>query len=152
MKTKENRVMFYITWGCVIITAILIVSTLIRSHRPSQGRPYERLSVEDARQYMSYEPEYLILDVRSREIYEEGHLDEAVNIEYGNLVKEADRVLQDRGATVYVYGESSEQSCAAAQKLSDIGFTSVSEIGSYADWTMIETETETEGILTDVLG
>ena len=40
--------MFYITWGCVIVTAVLIVVTLLRSHRPSQGKPYERLMYYDA--------------------------------------------------------------------------------------------------------
>lgn len=152
MKTKENSRIFYITALCVTVTAALIVSTMIRSHRPSAGRPYERLSVEEARMYMSYEPEYLILDVRDRSSYEEDHLDQAVNIEYDSLVKEADNVLKDRNVMVYVYGETSEQSCAAAQKLTDIGYNSVSEIGSFRDWTIVETETETEGILTNVLG
>ncbi len=151
MKTKENSKIFYITWFCVIVTAILIVATLIRSHRPSRGRPYERLTVEEARLYMSYEAAYLILDVRDREAYEEGHIEDAVNIEYDSLVEKADEVLKDRGITVYVYGEDTAQSCAAAQKLTDIGYNSVAQIGSYRDWTAVETETETEGILTDVL-
>ena len=152
MKTKENRKIFYITWFCVIVTAILIVATLIRSHRPSKGRPYERLSVEEARLYMSYEAEYLILDVRSRKAYEKGHLDKAVNIEYDSLVEKADDVLKNRGITLYVYGEDSSQSCAAAQKLSDIGYNSVSEIGSYLDWTSYLSEPETESLLADDLG
>lgn len=152
MKTKENSKIFYITALCVVVTLGLIISTLIRSHRPSRGRPYERLSVEDARMYMSYEPEYLILDVRDHSSYEEGHLDDAVNIEYDSLVEKADDVLKNRSVMVYVYGETSQQSCAAAQKLTDIGYNSVSEIGSYRDWTVVETETETEGILTNVLG
>ena len=94
---------------------------------------------------------YLILDVRDREAYEEGHIEDAVNIEYDSLVEKADEVLEDRGITVYVYGEDAAQSCAAAQKLTDIGYNSVAQIGSYRDWTAVETETETEGILTDVL-
>ena len=147
MKTKENSKIFYITALCVVVTA-----TLIRSHRPSRGRPYERLSVEDARMYMSYEPEYVILDVRDHSSYEAGHLDDAVNIEYDSLVEKADDVLKNRSVMVYVYGETSQQSCAAAQKLTDIGYNSVSEIGSYRDWTVVETETETEGILTNILG
>lgn len=152
MKTKDNRFIFYITWLCVIVTAALTVFALVRSHRPSQGRPYERLTAEEARLYMSYEVEYLIVDVRDGVLYEEGHLDGALHIPYDRLVEQANDVLKDRTVTVYVYGETSQQSCAAAQKLSDIGFNSVAEIGSYADWIRQETETETEGILTDVLG
>ena len=101
---------------------------------------------------MSYEPEYVILDVRDHSSYEAGHLDDAVNIEYDSLVEKADDVLKNRSVMVYVYGETSQQSCAAAQKLTDIGYNSVSEIGSYRDWTVVETETETEGILTNILG
>ena len=101
---------------------------------------------------MSYEAEYLILDVRSRKAYEKGHLDKAVNIEYDSLVEKADDVLKNRGITVYVYGEDSSQSCAAAQKLSDIGYNSVSEIGSYSDWTSYLSEPETESLLADDLG
>ena len=136
----------------MIVTAVLIVATLIRSHRPSKGKPYERLSVEEARLYMSYEAAYLVLDVRDSEDYKAGHIDEAVNIEYDSLVEKADDILKDRGVTIYVYGENTAQSCAAAQKLTDIGYKLVAEIGSYTDWTVVETETETEGILTDVLG
>ncbi len=136
----------------MIVTAILIVATLIRSHRPSRGRPYERLTAEDARLYMSYEAEYLILDVRDRNAYEKGHLEKAVNIEYGSLVEEADDILKDRGITVYVYGEDSSQSCGAAQKLSDIGYNSVAEIGSYSDWISYLAESETESLLADELG
>ena len=152
MKTKENRGIFYITWGCVIVTIILIIFTLVRSIRPSQGKPFERLSVEEARQYMSYEASYQVLDVRDIEAYDEGHLKGAVHVAYDSLVQDADLVLEDRSQMVYVYGQSSEQSCAAAQKLSDMGYTSVAEIGTYEEWITLETETETEGILRNVLG
>ena len=118
---------------------------------PTQGKPYERLTAEEARLYMSYEAAYLVADVRDEEEYDLGHLDEAISIPYDRIVEEADRRLGDRNVTVYVYGKDSEQSCAAAQKLSDIGFNSVSEIGSYGDWIMAQTETETEGLLGNVL-
>ena len=68
------------------------------------------------------------------------------------MVEKADDVLRNRGITVYVYGKDSSQSCAAAQKLSDIGYNSVSEIGSYSDWTSYLSEPETESLLADDLG
>jgi hypothetical protein len=51
-------------------------------------------------------------------------------------VERADDVLPERDMMLYIYGADSEESCAGAQKLSDIGFTSVAETGSYADWHM----------------
>ena len=151
MKTESNRKIFYITWICTAIVIALTVWTMVRSRMPTQGKPYERLTAEEARLYMSYEAAYLVADVRDEEEYDLGHLDEAISIPYDRIVEEADRRLGDRNVTVYVYGKDSEQSCAAAQKLSDIGFNSVSEIGSYGDWIMAQTETETEGLLGNVL-
>ena len=59
-------------------------------------------------------------------------------------------LLPDTGCTVYVYGNTEQESCSAAQKLSDMGYTSISEIGAYGDW--ITAQSETENLMGDLLG
>ena len=58
-------------------------------------------------------------------------------------------LLPDMSRTVYVYGSTEQESCAAAQKLSDMGYTGISEIGAYGDWITAQSETESlmEGLL-----
>ena len=117
------------------MTVVLFTAwSAIRSVRPSRGKPYERLSAEEANEYISYETGYCIVDVRDQEAYDLGHVGEAMNLPFGEIVERADEVIPDRHMMLYVYGQDSEQSCAAAQKLSDIGFTSVTETGSYQEW------------------
>lgn len=128
---KKIRIVFILCSLTVIVFAVL---SLIRSLRPSRGKAYERLSVEEAGEYMSYESAYCIVDVRDEEAYASSHVKGAKNIPYGKIVESADRILPDRDMMLYVYGTDSDESCAAAQKLSDIGFTSVTETGSYEDW------------------
>ena len=99
---------------------------------------------------MSYEKDYVIVDVREKADYEAGHLDGAVSIPYEGLVAHAMDLLPDTGCTVYVYGNTEQESCSAAQKLSDMGYTSISEIGAYGDW--ITAQPETENLMGDLLG
>ena len=81
------------------------------------------------------------MDVRAKEAYDRGHIKEARNLPFDEIVERADEVIPDRNMMLYVYGADEEQSCAAAQKLSDLGFTSVTETGSLEDWTRLEEET-----------
>ena len=123
------------------MTVVLFTAwSAIRSFRPSRGKPYERLSAEEAYEYISYETGYCIVDVRAKEAYDRGHIKEARNLPFDEIVERADEVIPDRNMMLYVYGADEEQSCAAAQKLSDLGFTSVTETGSLEDWMNLEEE------------
>lgn len=124
------------------MTVVLFTAwSAIRSFRPSRGKPYERLSAEEAYEYISYETGYCIVDVRAKEAYDRGHIKEARNLPFDEIVERADEVIPDRNMMLYVYGADEEQSCAAAQKLSDLGFTSVTETGSLEAWMNLEEET-----------
>lgn len=93
---------------------------------------------------MSFETIYSIVDVREKDAYAAGHVEGAVNLPYDEIVSSASKVLPDRTMMVYIYGEDSDDSCQAAQKLSDIGYSSITETGGYNDWTAYLSARETE--------
>ena len=142
-----RRKIALVTLVCSLVTALCALFMLTHSVRPSIGKPYERLTVEDASSYMSYEKNYIILDVRSADEYQEGHMQGAVNIPYDSLVGKAPSLLRDMEQTIYVYGATEEASCAGAQKLSDMGYKGIAEIGSYDSWTRQQKSTETENLM-----
>ena len=131
---RKIRVIFYL---CSLTVIVFSAWSLIRSLRPSRGKPYERISVEEAYDYMSYESSYCILDVREEKDYAGGHVEGARSLPVAEIVKRAEEIIPDRDTMLYVYGSDEEESCAAAQKLSDIGYTSVTETGSYSDWLLM---------------
>ena len=92
-----------ITFLASLVTGLCAVFLLVRSVRPSAGKPYEMLEVTDARKFMSYEKNYMVIDVREPELYSAGHLQRAVNIPYSELVKKAPAILRDSSQSVYVY-------------------------------------------------
>ena len=128
---KKIRIVFFL---CALTVIAFTASFLIRSLRPSRGKAYERISVEEALDYMSYETKYCIVDVRDRADYDVSHVEGAKSLPVDEMVAHADEVIPQRDMMLYLYGADSQQSCAGAQKLSDIGFTSVTETGSYKEW------------------
>ncbi len=128
---RKIRVIF---WVCTIAVIVSAVWSLVRTLRPSRGKPYERLTAQEALDYMSYETDYYIIDVRDEEAFAKAHVDGAISLPLEEIVEEADKVLPNRDVMIYVYGEDQQDSCAAAQKLSDIGYSSITETGSYRDW------------------
>ncbi len=77
-------------------------------------------------------PEYLILDVREPNEFEDGHLAGAINIPRGFLEVKADlehykrdERLADRNQKIVCYCGGGHRSALAARTLEEMGFTSV---------------------------
>lgn len=89
------------------------------------------------------EPALTIIDIRSRETFSKSHITGAASI--------PDRVLVDTvfaslelERDIYVYGNSDEQSSAAAQRLREAGYKSVAELkGGLPAWEAIKGAVET---------
>lgn len=80
------------------------------------------------------EPNLTILDVRDREAFHDCHILGALNTPGDMLPDAADLSLQHK-RDIYIYGESDEQSRAAAEKLRQAGFQRVAELqGGLKSW------------------
>ncbi|WP_420485259.1 rhodanese-like domain-containing protein [Iningainema tapete] len=88
------------------------------------------------------EPALTILDVRDRQIFNEGHIMGAMAMPVDELVDKAVPSLA-KTRDIYVYGDSDQQSAQAAQALRGAGFVHVSELkGGLAAWKAIGGPTE----------
>lgn len=100
---------------------------------------YEQISQEDAKELMDTEPDVVILDVRTREEYGDGHIMGAICIPNDELEDVAEEQLEDKDQMILVYCHSGNRSKQAAEKLIDLGYTDVKEFGGIITW---EYETE----------
>ena len=74
-----------------------------------------------------------VIDVRTPEEFDAGHLDGAVNIDY-QAADFADRVEQlPREASYVVYCASGNRATGAVERMRELGFTDVVNGGGYAD-------------------
>jgi len=77
--------------------------------------------------------EALWIDVRTADEYGQGHVTEAVNIPYGEIVGRIGEVTTDKNAQIYVYCRSGRRSGIAKDSLENAGFTRVVNAGGLQD-------------------
>ena len=95
---------------------------------------YTQISQEEARRIMEEETGYLIIDVRTEEEFNEGHIPGAVNIPNETIADTRPPQLPDSGQKLLIYCRSGNRSRQAAQKLADMGYTGVYEFGGINTW------------------
>ena len=92
------------------------------------------ITAEEAKQIMDSEEGYIILDVRSREEYDEGHIPGANVISHEEIVEKAEEALTDKDQLILVYCRSGRRSKIAAEALAELGYTNIKEFGGIIDW------------------
>ena len=75
---------------------------------------------------------YQIVDVRTKEEYEEGHVKDAINIPYDEI---NENIKLDKNKTIMVYCKSGKRSSIAYATLKDLGYD-VYDLGAYASITL----------------
>ena len=92
------------------------------------------ITAEEAKELMDTETGYVILDVRSQEEYDEGHIPGAVVIPDTEIKDQAEEILTDKEQLILVYCRSGRRSKNAAAALAELGYTNVKEFGGIIDW------------------
>lgn len=95
-----------------IITFILITMALCSCSNNSKDRNIDYKSIMETE-------EYIIVDVRTKEEYEEKHIKDAINIPY-DKIKEDKRL--DKNKTIFVYCRSGARSKTAYDTLKELGY------------------------------
>ena len=125
----------------LILTIALCFSSLISCTTAKTGDgsnaaiSYEQITAEKAKAIMDEEDAYIILDVRSQEEYDSGHIAGAIVIPDTEITAKAETILTDKDALILVYCRSGRRSKNAASELATLGYTNVKEFGGINSWT-----------------
>lgn len=118
------------------ITAVLfLVILLFGCAAPAEESGYRQIDMEEAVTMMEEESDYIILDVRTQEEFEEKHIPGAVNVPNETIDTEEIPELPDKEQLILVYCRSGNRSKQASAKLVDLGYTNIVEFGGIKDWT-----------------
>ena len=119
---------------CFGVVAIRLYTARMRSNfQGEEGSDHAVLSPEEAKTRLEENPAAILLDVRTQEEYDEGHIPGAVCLPNEEIYPEMP-VAFDRDAEILVYCRSGRRSAGAAEKLTDMGYTNVSDFGGIQDW------------------
>jgi len=132
-----------------LITAALLLASLLACGVPepppeaedippaydpaAENAEYIKLTPQEAQAMMS--DDTIILDVRTREEFNKGHIKNAVLLPDYEIKEKAEDVLADKNQTVLVYCRTGRRSEAAVRALIGMGYTQVFDFGGIVDWT-----------------
>ena len=92
------------------------------------------ISAAEAKQLMDSSEDYVILDTRTQEEYNESHIPGAIVIPYDKIKETAKEMLPDKDSLIFVYCRSGRRSKIAAESLCELGYTNVKEFGGIISW------------------
>ena len=92
------------------------------------------ITAEEAKEIMDTEEGYIILDVRTQEEYDQGHIPGAIVISHEEITEKAEDVLTDKDQLILVYCRSGRRSKIAAEAMVELGYTNIMEFGGILDW------------------
>lgn len=80
-------------------------------------------------------PEFVIVDVRTPDEFADGHLENAINIDFNADSFRDNLNLLDKSNTYLIYCRSGNRSAQALTTMNDLGFSDVRDMGGIIDWT-----------------
>ena len=95
---------------------------------------YEIISQAQAKGIMDSSENYVIVDARTSEEFSEGHIKNAINLDYEEVTQKAESLLPDKNQLILIYCRSGRRSKIAAESLCQLGYTNVKEFGGIIDW------------------
>lgn len=95
---------------------------------------YSKITAEDAMDRLNNESDIVLLDVRTKEEYDTGHIKDSILIPVDVLEEQAIESLKDKDATIFIYCRSGNRSKTATKILLNQGYKNVYDLGGINDW------------------
>ena len=121
-------------WIVILLVALLLTACAQPEENQQQEAVYVNITAQEAKQIMDTQEGYVILDVRSQEEFDGGHIPGAILIPDTEITKKAEQVLTDKNQLILVYCRSGRRSKLAAEALVELGYTNIKEFGGIIDW------------------
>jgi adenylyltransferase/sulfurtransferase len=98
-------------------------------------RQIKEVSVQEVNEKLNPANGFTLLDVRERDEWDQGHLDQAIFLPRGFLEVKADKELADKSQRIVVYCAGGTRSAFAAKTLQDLGYANVYSMrGGFNEW------------------
>lgn len=99
-----------------------------------EGGYYVQITMKNGKDMIESYDNEIILDVRTKEEYNEGHIPGAICIPNEEITDKEPKELPDKKQIIMVYCRSGNRSKDASKKLAEMGYKKVYEFGGIKDW------------------
>ena len=116
----------------IIIGGILILNRI--DNNISNESTIRYVSMDEIVEIMNENENYIILDARTFEEYNQGHIPNAICIPNETIDENVINKLPNKEQLILIYCRSGNRSKQAANKLQKLGYTNLIEFGGIIDW------------------
>jgi rhodanese-related sulfurtransferase len=149
MRRIKKITIFYIVAAIVFIGALTVLSNNLSTSSKKdimidkgtenniiekEIKGFSNVTPKEAKQRLDNKEEIILLDVRTKEEYDSGHIKGSMLIPVDDLDEEVKNKLMDKDATIFVYCRSGNRSVTAANILIKQGYTKVYNLGGIQSW------------------
>lgn len=124
-----------ITLSAVVIFVFGAGFFLMNSGQSKSGTPSGILNAAELKNALEKEDDFVLVDVRTSDEYEAGHLDGSKLVPLDTIERNAENVLTDKNKKLYVYCRTGRRSAEAVGILKNKGYTNVHDVsGGITAW------------------
>ncbi|MGN1418145.1 MAG: rhodanese-like domain-containing protein [Acutalibacteraceae bacterium] len=131
MMSIHNIRKMILVLGLIVLAVVAFAAC---SSESEEELSYEQISGDAAKALMESESDYVIIDARTQEEYDDGHIPGAIVIPEYEIANKAEKELPDKDQLILVYCRSGRRSKIACQELVKLGYSNVKEFGGIIDW------------------
>lgn len=92
------------------------------------------ISAAEAKEMLDSDASIVLLDVRTEDEFNESHIPGAKLLPLDTIDANAEKVIADKDITYIVYCRSGSRSSQAAEKLINLGYKNIYDMGGIIDW------------------
>ena len=130
---KTFKVLILLFIVCFLVTGCFNTKKKEEKKEEVKVVTAEKISYSKLNDIVTHYDEHIntdVVDVRSEELFEEGHVSGAINIPY----EELDNIIIDLNREIIIYGDSAVKSKQAAKELISLGYKNVKYIAGINNW------------------
>ncbi|HRX58780.1 MAG TPA: rhodanese-like domain-containing protein [Eubacteriales bacterium] len=124
--------------AAVLFASVLFVSCAANMAQTASASDsdaeYHKITADQAKERIDSGDDLIILDVRTQEEYDAGHIENAVLLPNETISDTQPDLLPDLNQEILIYCRSGNRSAQAATKLVAMGYTAVYDFGGIIDW------------------
>ena len=95
---------------------------------------WQTISAEEAITIMNEDNNFILVDVRTQEEFEEARIAGAILIPYDEIMYRAETELPDKNTVILIYCRSGRRSALTAADLVSLGYTDIYDFGGIINW------------------
>lgn len=95
---------------------------------------FSKISSEDAKKIIDEEKNIVIIDVRTEDEYNSGHIKNSILIPVNDLKDKAENILKDKNQKILIYCRTGNRSNTAGKILDEMGYSNIYDFGGINSW------------------